>query len=126
VAATATDEEFTPMPLTSVGNNLCFAADIPSTKDGIEGYYQHAVKFNNVNGMMRIHTSLGFGKLKRPGTAFRLYLGTKCVYINKAQIGTEEELSLGWIHNAHPVFAFHDDMKDQLQFMMSKDFKDMK
>jgi hypothetical protein len=95
VAARATDEEFTLMPLSGISSNLCYAADIPNSKEGIEGYYRHAIKYNNVNGTMRIRTSLDIGKLKRPGTYFRRYLDNKIVYINKAHLGTEEGLSLG-------------------------------
>jgi hypothetical protein len=97
MADRATDEQFTLIPLSGIGNNLCYPADIPNSKEGIEGYYRHAIKFNNVNGTMRIHTSLDIGKLKRPGTSFRRYLDDKRVYINKSQLGTEEGLSLGWI-----------------------------
>jgi hypothetical protein len=39
---------------------------------------------------------------------------------------TKEGLSLGWIHKAHPAFAFRDGMEEQLQAMMNKDFKDIK
>jgi hypothetical protein len=66
VAARATDEDFTLMPVSGIGNNLCYAADILNSKEGIEGYYRHAIKFNNVNGTMRILTSLDIGKLKIP------------------------------------------------------------
>jgi hypothetical protein len=75
---------------------------------------------------MRIRTSLGIGKLKRPRTTFRLYLNTKRVCINKAKLGTKEGFSLGRIHKAHPGFPFCGDMKEQLHSMMSKYFKDMK
>jgi hypothetical protein len=75
---------------------------------------------------MRIRTLIDISKLKRPGTSFRLYLDVKRVYINKAQLWTDEGLSLGWIHKAHPTFAFRDGMKEQLQAMMNKDFKDIK
>jgi hypothetical protein len=126
VAARATDEEFTLMPLSGIGNNLCYVADILNCKEGIEGYYRHTIKFNNVNGSMRILTSLDIGKLKRPGTSFPCYLDDKRVYINKTQLGTEECLSLGWIHKAHPAFAFRDGMKEQLHAMMNKEFKDIK
>jgi hypothetical protein len=126
VAARATNEEFTLMSSSGIGNNMYFAADVSNTKDGIEGYYRHVVKFNNIKGTMRIRISLNIRKLKRPGIALCLYIYTKCVYINKNQLGTEEGFSLGWIHKAHPAFAFCDDMKDQLQSMTSKDFKDMK
>jgi hypothetical protein len=108
------------MPLSGIGNNLCYAADIPNSKEGIEGYYRHAIKFNNVHVSMRIRTSLDIGKLKRPGTSFRWYLDDKRVYINKAQLGTYEGLSLGWIHKAHPAFAFRDGMKEQLHAMMNQ------
>jgi hypothetical protein len=114
------------MPLSGIGNNLCDAADISNSKEGIEGYYRHAIKFNNVNGSMRIRTSLDIDKLKRPGTSFRQYLDDKRVNINKAQIGKEEGLSLGWIHKAHPAFAFRYGMKEHLHAMMNKEFKDIK
>jgi hypothetical protein len=81
VEARATNEEFTLMPLGGIGNNLCYAADIPSSKEEIEGYYRHAIKFNNINGTMRIRTSLDIGKLKRLGTSFNRYLnGKKVLY----------------------------------------------
>jgi hypothetical protein len=35
-------------------------------------------------------------------------------------------LSLGWIHKAHPAFAFRDGMKEKLQEMTNKEFKDIK
>jgi hypothetical protein len=124
--ARATDEEFTLMPLSDISNNLCYAADNPNSKEGIEGYHRHTIKYNNVNGTMRIHTSLDIGKLKKLGKYFRRYLDDKRVYNNKAQLSTEKGLSLGWIHKAHPDFAFRDGMKKKLQAMMNKDFKDIK
>jgi hypothetical protein len=39
VAARATYEEFTLLPLSGIGNNLCYAADIPNSKEGNEGSY---------------------------------------------------------------------------------------
>jgi hypothetical protein len=75
---------------------------------------------------MRIRTSIDIGKLKRPGTSFLRNLDDKRVYINKSHPGTEEGLSLGWIHKAHPDFAFRDGMKEHLQAMMNKDFKDIR
>jgi hypothetical protein len=41
-------------------------------------------------------------------------------------LGTEEGLSLGWIHKAHPAFAFRDGTKEQLQALMNKEFRDIK
>jgi hypothetical protein len=75
---------------------------------------------------MRIRTSLDIGKLERPGTSICRYLDDKRIYINKAQLGSEEGLSLGRIHKAHRVFAFYDGMKEHREAMMNKEFKNIK
>jgi hypothetical protein len=75
---------------------------------------------------MRICAPLDIGKLKWHGTAFRLYLDTKRMYINKAQLGTDEGLFLGWIHKSHQAFVFQYGMKEKLQAMMVKELKEIK
>jgi hypothetical protein len=35
-AAREQDDEFTILPLSGIGNNLCISAAVPNTKDGIE------------------------------------------------------------------------------------------
>jgi hypothetical protein len=47
------------------------------------------------------------------------------VHINKAQLGEEEGITLGWILKAHPAFCFRDDMKDSLCNMMGETFKNV-
>jgi hypothetical protein len=47
------------------------------------------------------------------------------VYINKAQLGEEEGITLGWILKSHPAFCFRDDMKDALCNMMGETFKNV-
>jgi hypothetical protein len=88
-AARESDKEFSILPLSKEGNNICRAADVPNTKDGIGNYYRRVIKFNNINGSMRIRTSMDIGRLKQAGSAFRMYLQSKRVYINKAQLGIE-------------------------------------
>jgi hypothetical protein len=56
-AAREQDNEFTILPLSGIGNKFCISADVPNTKDGIEQYFCHEVKFNNVNGKLRIRAS---------------------------------------------------------------------
>jgi hypothetical protein len=102
---------------------LCISADVPNTKDGIEKYFRHKVKFNNANGKLRIRASNDIGKLKRGRSKFRVYLENQRVYINKAQLGEEEGITLGWILKAHPEFCFRDDMKEALYNMMGEIFK---
>jgi hypothetical protein len=122
-AAREQDEEFTILPLSGIGNNLCISAVIPNTKDGIKQYFCHKVKFNNINGKLRICASKDIRQLKRGRSTFRVYLENQRVYINKAQLGEEEDITLGWILKAHPAFCFLDDMKKSLYIMMGEAFK---
>jgi hypothetical protein len=81
------------------------------------------VKFNNVNGKLRISALKDIGQLKRGRSKFRVYLKNQRVYINKAQLGEEEGITLGWILKAHPSFCFRDDTKEALYNMMGEAFK---
>jgi hypothetical protein len=114
-AARESDKEFSNMPIHNEGDNICRATDVPNTKEGIGKYYRHVIKFNNINGSMRIGTSMNIGKLKQAGSAFRMYLQAKRVCINKAQLVTEEGVTLGWMHQAHPAFCFWEDIKERLR-----------
>jgi hypothetical protein len=87
-AARESDKEFSIMPINNKGENLCRATDVPNTKDSIGKYYRHVIKFNTINGSMRIRTSMDIGKLKQAGSAFHMYLQAKRVHINKAQLET--------------------------------------
>jgi hypothetical protein len=88
-AAREQGDGFTIIPLSAIGNNLCISADVPKTKDGIEQYFRHEVKSNNVNGKLRIRASKDIGQLKRGRSTFRVYLENQRDYINKAQLGEE-------------------------------------
>jgi hypothetical protein len=102
---------------------VCISADVPNKKDGIDQYFRHEVKFNNVNGKLRIRASKDSGQLKCGRSKFRLYLENQRVYITKAQLGEEEGITLDWILKAHPAFCFRDDMKESLYNMMGEAFK---
>jgi hypothetical protein len=83
------------------------------------------VKFNNVNGKLMIRAPKDIGQLKIGRSKFRVYLENQRVYINKSQLGEEEDITLGWIMKAHPAFCFRDDMKDALCNMMGETFKNV-
>jgi hypothetical protein len=73
-AAREQEHKFTILPLSGIGNNLCISADVPNTKVGIEQYFCHELKFNNINGKLRIRASKDIGQLKRERSKFRVYL----------------------------------------------------
>jgi hypothetical protein len=110
-AARESDKEFSIMHINNEGDNLCRATDVPYTKDGIVKYYRHVIKFNNINGYMRIRMLMDIGKLKQTGSVFHTYLQAKRVYINKAQLGTEQGVTLGWMHQARPSFCYREVIK---------------
>jgi hypothetical protein len=72
---------------------------------------------------MRIRTSIDIGRLKQAGSAFRMYLQSKIVYINKAQLGIEEGVTLGWLNQAHPAFCYREDIKARLKELMGEEHK---
>jgi hypothetical protein len=92
------------MPINNEGDNFCRATYVPNTKDGIGKYYRQVIRNNNINGSMRIKILMYIGKLKQAGSEFHTYLQEKRVYINKAHLGTEEGVAVGWMHQAHPAF----------------------
>jgi hypothetical protein len=125
-AARRKDADFSIRPLNGSGNNIYNAMDVPGSREGIERYYQHEVKANNVNGKMRIRASMPLGALKKRNSPYGNYLDVNHVYIDNAQLGEEEGLSLRWIFKAHPTFGFRDDIKEKLIAMMTKDDKEIK
>jgi hypothetical protein len=74
---------------------------------------------------MHIRTSMDIGKLKQDGSELRKYLQAKRVYINKAQLGTEEGVTLGWMHHAYPAFCFWGDIKEWLRELMGDEHKEV-
>jgi hypothetical protein len=113
-AAREQDDEFTILPLAGTGNKLCIGADVPNYKAVIEQYFRHDVKFNNINGKLRIRTSQGLDQLKRGRSKFHVYLEQQRVYINKVQLGEGDGITLGWTLKARPSFCYRDDTKEAL------------
>jgi hypothetical protein len=105
------DDKFTIFPLAGIGNNICIGADVPNSKSGIEQYFRHDVNFNNINVKLSIRTSQDISQLKRGRSEFRIYLENHRAYINRAQLGEEDGITLGWTLKAHPYFCYRDDMK---------------
>jgi hypothetical protein len=122
-AAREQDNEFTILPLAGIRNNLCIGTDVPNSKAGIEQYFCHDVKFNNINGKLRIHTSQAIGQLKSGRSKFRVYLEQQRVYINKTQLAEEDGITLGLTLKAHPLFCYRDDIKEAIYKMMGDEFK---
>jgi hypothetical protein len=66
---------------------------------------------------------MDIGRLKQAGLVFRMYLQSKRVSINKVQLGIEEGVTLGWLHQAHPAFCYREDIKERLKELMGEEHK---
>jgi hypothetical protein len=119
------DDEFTILTFAGIINNICIRTYVPNSKAGIEQYFRHDFKFNNINNKLRIRTSQGFGQLNRARSKFRVYLEQQRVYINKTQLGEEDGITLGLTLKVHPSFCYRENMKEALYKMMGDDFKEV-
>jgi hypothetical protein len=126
VAAHAVDKDLCMLPLGGQHNNLCIPADLLNSKEDIQKYFRHRVMVNNVAGSIKIQTKFSIPQLKHPSSSpsFHKYLIQERVYINSAQLGVEEAVTLVWCRNLHPAFGYHGEMNARLKLMMGKEHED--
>jgi hypothetical protein len=108
------------------GEFIASAEDWPNSKDGIDKFYRHQSRANNVSGEMRIVTMLSLAQLKIYTGTFIPYLQRKCVPINYAQLGIFYTFTLGWVAGAHPSYSYRDEMKDRMAKLMAREHKIVK
>jgi hypothetical protein len=118
--------ELTILPLHEDGNTICNGMDVPGSREGIDRYYRHEVKANSVNDKIRIRAYMALGALKKQKYPFCNYVDDNHVYINNAQLGDEEGMTIGWLFKAHPAFGFREDTKERFNSMMDEEIKNMK
>jgi hypothetical protein len=123
-AARAIDKEFCLLHLGGQDNNLSIPAGVPNSKEGIQKYFRHRVSLNNIIGSIKIQTKFSISQLKHPSSTFCKYLNKERVYINSAQLGVEEGITIGWCWKSHPTFGYRDEIKSRLKLMMGKAHED--
>jgi hypothetical protein len=101
------------------GECIASAEDWPNNKFGINKFYRHQIRANNVSGKMRIVTKLSLAQLKTHTGTFITYLRRKGVHINYAQLGIFDTVTLGWVAGAHPSYSYRDKMKDRMVNLMT-------
>jgi hypothetical protein len=97
----------------------------PNTKEGIDKYYSHWRRPNNVAGKMKIVTALSMMQLKNQSGTFLTYLKRKGVHINCAQLGMVETVTLGWIVQAHPSCGCRYETKERISKLMKSEYPNM-
>jgi hypothetical protein len=96
-------------------------ADWPNTKEGIDQFYRHWSRANNVSGKMKIVTKLSLVQLKLTSGSFSTYLRRRGVHMNYAQVGVFDTVTLVWVAGAHPSFIYRDEMKERLSKLMKRE-----
>jgi hypothetical protein len=98
---------------------------LPNTKEGIDKYYSHWSRPNNVAGKIKIVTDLSMMQLKNQSGTLLTYLKRKGVHVNYAQLGMVETVTLGWIGQAHPSFGCRDETKERISKLMKSEYPSM-
>jgi hypothetical protein len=113
------DPSFWIMPLKGEeGDCINQPEDWPNTKEGIDRFYRHWSRPNNVSGKNenrhqakprpdQAHVGIILDHLRRRG-----------VHMNYAQLGVFDTVTLGWVAGAHLSFSYRDEMKERLGKLM--------
>jgi hypothetical protein len=105
------------------GECISSAEDWPNNKDGINKFYRHQSRANNVSGKMRIITKLSLTQHKTHTGTFITYLRRKGVHINYAQLGIFDTVTLEWVAGAHLSYSYCDEMKERMEKLMAGEHK---
>jgi hypothetical protein len=107
------------------GGTITKPEEWPNTKEGIDKYYSHWSRPNNVAAKTKIVTALSMMQLKNQSGTFLTYLKRKGVHINYAHLGMVETVTLGWIGQAHPSFGCRDETKERISKLMKSEDPNM-
>jgi hypothetical protein len=118
IAGRQFDENFCILLLYGDGYPIRKPQDVLNSKDAIKVYYRHRLAGNNVSGKMRIQSTSMIAQTKHATLSIKQYLVKDRVHINKAQMGPEEAVVLGWIPGSHPAFSFRDNMRETIKDQM--------
>jgi hypothetical protein len=122
--AQAMDSSFRIMQLEGEGGEcISSAEDWPNTKDGIEIFNRQWSRENNVSGKIIIVIKLSLVKLELNTGKILSYLRRRGVYLNYAQLGVFDTVTLGWVAGSHPWYSYRDEMKERMSKLMAGERK---
>jgi hypothetical protein len=126
VEARVMDPTFSILPLgVNGGEKITTPEEWPNSKEGIDKYYSHWSRMNNVAVKMKIITVLSMMQLKNQSGIFLTYLKRKGAHINYAQLGMSDTVTLVWIGQAHPSLGCRDEIKERITKMMKSEYGTM-
>jgi hypothetical protein len=96
-------------------------SNIPSSKDGIDLYYQHRDVADGIRGKVNVTMYLTMGELKYIPTPVRKYLNQDKVYVSPAVLGLVDTHIIGVMLQTDPLLTFRDDIKASIMDIMNDD-----
>jgi hypothetical protein len=93
-------------------------SNIPTTKEGVELYYQHRIVAAGIRGEINVSMSKTMGDMKYVNTPFRKYLNKENVYVSQASLGLVDVRIIGAMIQADPNLTFCDDIKNSIYDIM--------
>jgi hypothetical protein len=112
--ALKTDPDFRILPLQGGNQSISKPNGIPTTKEGIDLYFQHKTVKDGVRGKITITVLKSIGQMKDMGSAFRTYLNKEKVYVSQAALGLFNARIIGVVLQANPTLTLRDDLKEAI------------
>jgi hypothetical protein len=101
-------------PINGSAQSISNPSNIPTSKEGVELYYQHRIVEDGVRGKITVAMSEMMGDLKDPATPFRKYLNKENVYVYQASLGLVNARIIGVMIHTDPQLNFRDDIKSSI------------
>jgi hypothetical protein len=106
-----TDPDFRIEPLNGSGQCIINTSNIPTSKEGMELYYQHRVVTDGIQGKINVTMKRNMGEMKDPTTPFCKYLNQDKVYVSHVVLGLVYTRIIGIMLQTDPQYTFRDDIK---------------
>jgi hypothetical protein len=119
--AKQTNGAFRIEPLNDSAQCITNPRNIPTTKEGVELYYQHRIVAEGIKGKINVSMSKTMGDMKDLGTPFRKYLNKEKVYVSQDSLGLVDPMIIGVMLQTYPSLTFRDDIKTSIYDIMRDD-----
>jgi hypothetical protein len=114
-----TDPDFCTEPLNGSDQYITNPSNIPTSREGIEPYYQHKVVTDVIWGKINITMTCTMVEMKDSSKPLRKYLNQDKVYVSPAVLGLVDTRIIGAMLQTDPQLTFRNDSKASVVDIMS-------
>jgi hypothetical protein len=113
------DPDFRIEPLSVNGQCISNPNNIPTSKEGMELYYQHRAVTDGIRGKINVTMTRTMDEMKDTATPFPKYLNQDKVYVSPAVLGLVDTHIIGAMLQTNPQLPFREDIKASIMEIMS-------